>query len=120
MQDRSLECVECGRQQGLTATARCELCDGELRAASHVGTSSVRANVTPVASTAFDALPRSSSYRQPVVVVTTRPGPDGFAIASLVLGILWLYWLGSVLALVFGYVALSRIKRRPTEVGGRG
>jgi hypothetical protein len=27
---------------------------------------------------------------------------NGLAIASMVLGIVWVYWLGSVLALVFG------------------
>jgi Domain of unknown function (DUF4190) len=49
-----------------------------------------------------------------------QPGPppgrktDGFAIASLVLGIVG----GSILAIVFGFVARSRIKR--TGAGGRG
>ena len=38
---------------------------------------------------------------------------SGFAIASMVLGIVWVYWVGSVLALVFGYIALNRIKRPP-------
>jgi Domain of unknown function (DUF4190) len=37
-------------------------------------------------------------------------GTNGFAIASLVLGILWLYWLGSVLAVIFGFVARHQIK----------
>jgi hypothetical protein len=45
-------------------------------------------------------------------------GTNGFAIASLVLGILWVYWVGSILALVFGFVALSQIKQRGE--GGRG
>lgn len=36
---------------------------------------------------------------------------NGLAIASMVLGILWLYWVGSVLALIFGYVARNQIKR---------
>ena len=40
------------------------------------------------------------------------------AIASLVLGILWLDWIGSVLALIFGYIALGQIKQR--QQGGRG
>ncbi len=40
------------------------------------------------------------------------------AVASLVLGIVWLDWIGSVLALIFGYIALSQIKRR--QQGGRG
>jgi len=37
---------------------------------------------------------------------------NGFAIASMVLGILWLYWVGSILALVFGYVAKRQIRER--------
>ena len=34
------------------------------------------------------------------------------AIASLVLGILWLYWIGSILALVLGYTAKRQIRER--------
>ncbi len=37
---------------------------------------------------------------------------NGLAVASMVLGIIWLYWIGSVLALVFGYVARSQIRER--------
>ncbi|GAA0895389.1 DUF4190 domain-containing protein [Pseudonocardia zijingensis] len=37
---------------------------------------------------------------------------NGLAIASLVLGILWLYWVGSILALVFGYIARRQIAER--------
>jgi uncharacterized protein DUF4190 len=48
----------------------------------------------------------------------TAGGYNGMAIASLVLGILWLYWIGSILALVCGYVALNQLKQRPQE--GRG
>ena len=36
---------------------------------------------------------------------------NGLAIASLVLGIIWLYWLGSVLALIFGLIARKQIKQ---------
>ncbi len=35
---------------------------------------------------------------------------NGLAVASMVLGILWLYWLGSILALIFGYIARSQIR----------
>jgi hypothetical protein len=45
---------------------------------------------------------------------------NGLAIASMVVGILWLYWIGSVLALVFGYVARSQIDRSGGLEGGRG
>jgi hypothetical protein len=37
---------------------------------------------------------------------------NGFAIASLVLGIVWIYWIGSILALIFGYVARKQIRER--------
>ncbi len=39
-----------------------------------------------------------------------RPN-DGLAIASMVLGIVWIYWVGSILAVIFGHVALRRIAR---------
>lgn len=43
---------------------------------------------------------------------------NGLAIASMVLGIVWLYWIGSVLAVLFGHVALSQINRDGQQ--GRG
>jgi len=49
------------------------------------------------------------------VPVTTT---NGLAIASLVLGILWVFWLGSLVGLVLGLVALKQIKHR--NQGGRG
>lgn len=45
---------------------------------------------------------------------------NGMAIAALVLGILWLYWIGSVLALIFGYIALAQIKRSPADAPQQG
>ena len=51
--------------------------------------------------------PTPGGYGYPV------PGPtNGFAIASLVLGILWVWWVGSILALIFGYVARKQIRER--------
>ena len=43
---------------------------------------------------------------------------NGMAVASMVLGILWIYWIGSILALVFGYIARSQIQQRGE--GGSG
>ena len=43
---------------------------------------------------------------------------NGLAIASMVLGILWLYWIGSILALVFGYIAKKQIRERGESGGG--
>jgi hypothetical protein len=41
------------------------------------------------------------------------------AVASLVLGLVWIYWIGSILAVIFGHIALNETKRDP-RVGGRG
>ncbi|WP_369135770.1 DUF4190 domain-containing protein [Modestobacter sp. I12A-02662] len=43
---------------------------------------------------------------------------NGLAIASMVLGIVWIYWIGSVLALVFGYIAKRQIRERGDAGGG--
>ena len=48
------------------------------------------------------------------------PGTSGLAVASLVLGILWLWWVGSILAVIFGHVSLSQIKQSHGRLGGRG
>ena len=51
------------------------------------------------------------------------PPTNGMAIASLIFGILGLtilFGLGSILALVFGYVARGQIKRSNDAEGGRG
>lgn len=46
-------------------------------------------------------------------------GPtNGLAIASMVLGIVWIYWIGSVLALVFGYIAKRQIAERNESGAG--
>jgi hypothetical protein len=45
---------------------------------------------------------------------------NGLAIAGMVLGILWLYWVGSILALVFGYVARGQIAASGGRQGGGG
>jgi hypothetical protein len=37
----------------------------------------------------------------------------------MVLGILWLFWLGSILAVIFGHISLAQIKK-DSSIGGRG
>ena len=37
----------------------------------------------------------------------------------MVLGIVWVFYIGSVLAVIFGHVALSKMKKDPS-IGGRG
>jgi hypothetical protein len=48
------------------------------------------------------------------------PRTNGMAVASLVLGALWLGGIGSVLALVFGYVGKGEIDRSNGRQTGRG
>ncbi len=86
----------------------CPLCGEEIQAAAlvckHCG-----------------AQASSTGWVHPSSRATMQPtSTNGFAIASLVLGILWLYWVGSVLALVFGYVALGSIKRSGDTEKGKG
>jgi hypothetical protein len=51
------------------------------------------------------------------VTYVTRP-TNGMAVASLVMGILWIYWVGSIMALIFGYVARQQIAERGESGGG--
>jgi hypothetical protein len=55
-------------------------------------------------------------YAPPVAATKT----NGLAVAGMVLGILWLYWIGSILALIFGYVAKGQIDASNGQQGGRG
>ena len=67
--------------------------------------------------------PPESNLPSPPAAVPMAPvaqKTNGLAIASLVLGIVWIYWIGSILAIVFGHVALSQIKKSGGTQGGRG
>ena len=48
------------------------------------------------------------TYVQQIQTTST----NGLAIASMVLGIGWVWWIGSILALVFGFVARKQIRER--------
>ncbi|MPZ51372.1 MAG: DUF4190 domain-containing protein [Acidimicrobiia bacterium] len=64
-----------------------------------------------------NAILQETSHRHQRGVPTTT---NGFAIASLVLGIVWAMGIGSILALVFGYVAKGQIDQSPGDQTGRG
>lgn len=68
-------------------------------------------DVTPPAAAAAPAPPR-----RPLPIARTNP----FAVASLVCGLLWMWWFGSVAAVVFGHVALRQIARHGGAQAGRG
>lgn len=82
----------------------------------------------PPPSDPFPRPPGSSFPPQPPGVYPSPPPgfqyaqagrTSGLAIASLVLGILWLYWIGSILAVIFGHVVISQSHRDET-LRGRG
>jgi hypothetical protein len=62
--------------------------------------------------------PQYVPYGQPYGYLPTRT--NGLAIASMVLGILCVYWITSILAVIFGHIALSQIKRSNGTQTGRG
>lgn len=68
----------------------------------------------------MDQLTKPASQHQPTTAPVGYQRTSGLAVASLVLGILWLGWTGSILAVIFGHVAHRDIKRSGGTVGGQG
>jgi hypothetical protein len=65
------------------------------------------------------AAPNSAGDAYPAAPVS-YPTTSGLAIASMVLGILWIYWIGSIVALVLGYLSLREIRQSPQRIEGKG
>ena len=57
---------------------------------------------------------------QPAPYAQPLPTTNGLAVASLVAGVLWMGWLGSFLAVIFGHVALNQINKSGGRQGGSG
>jgi uncharacterized membrane protein len=53
-------------------------------------------------------------------VLQAPPSTNGFSIASLVLGIVWVFGLGAILAVIFGFVARKQIGESGGRQGGSG
>jgi Domain of unknown function (DUF4190)/Domain of unknown function (DUF1707) len=56
---------------------------------------------------------------RPTFVRHTRT-TNGLAIASLVLGLLWMAWFGSIAAVICGHLALAQIRRSRGGQSGKG
>jgi hypothetical protein len=67
---------------------------------------------------ALQAYPAGYWQPGPYQQVQPQRTTDGLAIASMVLGIVWVLWIGSILAVIFGHTSLRRIKREGKA--GRG
>jgi Domain of unknown function (DUF4190)/Domain of unknown function (DUF1707) len=61
--------------------------------------------------------PAPSPYYTPAVAYPTT---NGLAVASLVAGFLWLGWFGSILAVIFGHIAIGQINRSGGRESGTG
>jgi hypothetical protein len=77
-------------------------------------------NERPVAPGGFPPPGQASAPGYYFGAVPIRQSTNGFAVASMVLGILWIYWIGSILALVFGYIAKKQIRESNGTQGGQG
>lgn len=90
---------------------------GQVSDESEQGPTSQEPQVPPV-----PPVPPPPPPQQPVsnVVYVQQPTTNGLAVASLVLGIIWIYWIGSILALIFGYNAKGQIDRSNGMQSGRG
>jgi hypothetical protein len=65
------------------------------------------------------ALDSTLNADSPPLVLPPRT-TDGLAIASLVCGLFWIFGLGSVAAVILGYIALRQIRREPLRLKGKG
>jgi len=66
----------------------------------------------------LDVTPPAARFAPPVFVPPSRR-LNGLAIASVVVGVLWMWWLGSLAAVVMGHVALRQIARSNGTQYGR-
>jgi hypothetical protein len=76
----------------------------------------IAADVSPPPPPAPLAPPPYAPYPPAVVYPTT----NGLAVASLVAGFLWVAWFGSILAVIFGHMALGQINRSGGRETGTG
>ena len=67
----------------------------------------------------LDVTPPPARLAQPPVFVQPARKPNGLAIASLVAAVFWMWWLGSLAAVVMGHVALRQIAQSGGRQSGR-
>ena len=104
---------------GMMASSYCNQCGAVVPAAARFCASCG----APVAAAQMPPMPPPAPqypYAAADAAPSTGPRTNGLAIASMVLGIVWVYWIGSILAVIFGHIALSQIRRTGGVQQGRG
>jgi hypothetical protein len=56
----------------------------------------------------------------PSQIIIRKSTTSGMAIASLVMGLLWMYWIGSILAICLGYAARREIRNNAGRIEDQG
>jgi hypothetical protein len=69
-----------------------------------------------------DVTPVAAPVRHAGAPVFLRPAQqtNGLAIASLIFGLVWAFWLGSIAAVLLGHAALRQIRMSGGRQSGRG
>lgn len=107
----------CNRGHAMPAGANfCAECGSRERVAS-VAPVAPAYPMQPIYPMYPQAPPVYSYYQPPAYQLPAYPvrQTNGMAVASMILGILWVYWIGSVLALIFGLVGMAQIKRKDED-----
>lgn len=112
-----MNCTGCGTP--LNSGARfCGSCGTAVSAPSGVATSPNQWSTAQGAPPPPPPMPQP--YTPPGYAYTQPKRTNGMAVTSMVLGILWLYGVGAILALIFGYIARNQIDQSGGSQSGRG
>jgi hypothetical protein len=122
-------CASCGTPVR-AGTNFCEKCGAPLSAGPAPGSTAAEQPVSSYAAAPTAPPPPTyapPTYPAPGYATSGYAGPppaaapsNGFSIASLVLGIVWVFGVGSILAVIFGFVARKQIRDSGGRQGGGG
>lgn len=60
----------------------------------------------------------SAAYYQPQTYRQPAKVHDGLAITSMILGICWVGWIGSIVAVVFGHISIHNARQEHRPISG--
>jgi len=114
-----MSCTRCGAL--ITPGSKsCPAC-GKAVPPERVATAAAVAPALPAGGAMRGYEPPASPLDAPAPVSPEVPQrTNGFAVVSLSMGIIWYFWIGSILALIFGYIAKRQIDALQGRQKGRG